>query len=436
MMKTILSFLGVLLLSTVIFSHLGIAQVRYTNQTADLREGPAAYHEFLLRLYINNKVELDSTEGYWNRVWFKDTRGWLPSYTLSEAQISSDEMKSDSMQSRMGLMFSQLNNEDPVTEEDLTASPAQVSAAVKGFSEKWARTRGLDYSVNFERYLIEPASPTEFQNFIGVRDRPMNDYQQRRMLYPRAIYIPYPNPSIDQVGYAVASAVAQKGLVSNYPLQRYLDLISGLVVENSHRPELDFSILILDVDDIQGYSLPGNYIFISKGALKQMQTEAELVHFIAHEVAHLVFGHGIVEYLEQEPRIKQESMLEEMRRKLAANNAEDQATEEERTNEQRLTDMGDGFYDAINSERLEEYEFEADYWGIIYTYLSGYNPNEAVKYLERLQRFENPSESITEWNGLKLAKRITAVNSQISELNLGEGNTSSDLFQRLIDSLE
>lgn len=435
-MKTLLSISGVLLLCTVMFSQSGMAQVKYTNQTADMREGPAAYHEFLLRLYINNKVELDSSSGYWDRIWFKETIGWVPSYTLSDTKVDQDKLKADSLQNRMNLMFSQLNNEDPVTEEQLTASPAQVSAAVKGFAEKWRRNRGIEYTVDFERYLIDPASPTEFENFIGVRNREMTRYEKRRFLYPEAIFVPYTDPAIDQVGYAVASAVAQKGLVSNYPLQRYLDLLSGLIVENSHKPELDFKVLILDIEKVDGYSLPGNFIFISKGALKQMQTEAELVHFLAHEIAHLVFSHGMVEYKEQEPRIKRESMLDEMRRKLAENEAADQATDEERTNEQRLTDMGDGFYDSANSERLEEYEFEADYWGIIYTYLSGYNPNEAVKYLERLQLTEDTSDRISEWNGLKLEKRIKAINNQINDLNLGTGNTSSDLFQRLINSLD
>ncbi|MCP9291069.1 MULTISPECIES: M48 family metallopeptidase [Gracilimonas] len=434
MMKKLLSSFGVLLFCTVMFGQSALAQVKYTNQTADMRKGPAAYHEFLLRLYINNKVELDSTQGYWDRIWFKETLGWVPSYTLSDSKISEDKLQSDSLQSRMNLMFSQIDGDDADVEEELVASPTQVSAAVKGFAEKWRRARDIEYTVDFEKFQIEPASPTEFQNFIGVRERKMNPQQERRLLYPDAIFVPYTDPAIDQVGYAVASAVAQRGLVSNYQLQRYLDLLSGLIVENSHKPELDFKVFILDSEAVQGYSLPGNYIFVSKGALKQMRSEAELVHFLAHEIAHLVFSHGMVEYKEQEPRVKRESLLDEMRRKLAEEGAENQATEEERENEQRITDWTDGFYDAANSERLESYEFDADYWGIIYTYLSGYNPNEAIKYLNRIQISE--TEAITEWSGLSLERRIEAINEQIDDLNLGSGNTSSELFQRLMNSLD
>ena len=433
-MKNLLSSFGVLLLCTAIFSQTASAQVKYTNQTADMREGPAAYHEFLLRLYINNKVELDSTQGYWDRIWFKNTRGWVPSYTLSDSKISEEKLQSDSLQSRMNLMFSQINNKEADAEEELVASPTQVSAAVKGFAEKWRRARDIEYTVDFEKFQIEPASPAEFQRFISVREREMTRLEKRKLLYPRAIFVPYTDPSIDQVGYAVASAVAQKGLISNYELQRYLDLLSGLIVENSHKPELDFKVFILDSQAVEGYSLPGNYIFVSKGALKQMRSEAELVHFLAHEIAHLVFSHGMVEYKEQEPRVKRESLLDEMRRKLEEENAEDQATEEERENEQRITDWADGFYDAANSERLESYELDADYWGVIYTYLSGYNPNEAIKYLNRIQISE--TEAITEWSGLSLERRVAAINDQIDDLNLGSGNTSSELFQQMMDSLD
>jgi hypothetical protein len=431
MKKLILSFFGVLFVSTAILSYSGIAQTKYTNQTADMREGPAAYHEFLLRLYINNKVELDSSQGYWDRIWFKQTRGWVPSYTLSDQQLDQDKLESDSLQSRMNLMFSQMDGEESSSEENLAASPAQVSAAVKGFAEKWRATQNINYNVDLDRYLIEAPSPTEFQNFIGIRERKLQRMQKRRLLYPDAIFVPYTDPAVDQIGYAVATAVAQKGLIANYQLQRYLDLLSGLIVENSHKPELDFSIFILDEDEVQGYSLPGNYVFISKGALKQMRSEAELVHFLAHEIAHLVFSHGMLEYQEREEKIKAESMFDELNRKLADEN---RYTEEEEAIRNKLNEMTDQLYDYINSDRLEEYEVEADYWGIIYTYLSGYNPNEAVKYLNRIQISD--TEARMEWNGLSLENRISAINRQISKLNLGTGNTSSELFNRLMDSLD
>ena len=431
MKNTIIIFFGVLLFSTAIVNSSVMGQeIKYTNQTADMREGPAAYHDLLLRLYINNRVELDSTQGYWDRIWFEETRGWVPGYTLSDDKTNSDKLQSDSLQSRMDLMFSQMDGEGDTEEEQLTASPAQVSAAVKGFAEKWRESKDMDITVDLERFMIDAPSTTEFRNFIGVRERDMTRQQKRRLLYPEAIFVPYTDPAIDQIGYAVATAVAQDGLVSNYPVQRYLTLLSALIVENSHKPELNFDVFILDTNEVQGYSLPGNFVFISKGALKQMRSEAELVHFLAHEVAHLVFSHGMLEYKEREEKIRSESMFDELDRKLAD---EDRYTEEEQGIRDNLNEMADQLYDYINSDRLEEYEVKADHWGIIYTYLSGYNPNEAVKYLNRIQISE--TEARMEWNGLSLENRIKAINEQINEMNLNSGNVNTDLFNRLIDNI-
>lgn len=431
MKKTIITFFGVLMFSTVILNApIQAQQIKYTNQTADMREGPAAYHDLLLRLYINNRVELDSSQGYWDRIWFEETRGWVPNYTLSDGKTGSDQLQSDSLKSRMDLMFSQMDGDEESAEEELTASPAQVSAAVKGFAEKWRESKEMDITVDLERFMIDPPSTTEFQNFIGVRERDMTRQEKRRLLYPEAIFVPYTDPAIDQIGYAVASAVAQEGLVSNYPLQRYLTLLSALIVENSHKPELNFDVLILDTNEVQGYSLPGNFVFISKGALKQMRSEAELVHFLAHEVAHLVFSHGMLEYKEREEKIRSESMFDELDRKLAG---EDRYTEEEQGIRDNLNEMADQLYDYINSDRLEEYEVTADQWGIMYTYLSGYNPAEAVKYLNRIQISE--TEARMEWNGLSLENRVKAINEQINSQNLNNGNVNTDLFNRLVDDL-
>ena len=422
-------FTLIFLLCCISLSSTVLAQVKYTNQTTDMRSGPAAYYDMLLRLYLNNRVDLDSSQGYWNKIRFQGTRGWVPSYTLSDTRVGEDLLRSDSLESRMNLMFSQLNNEGEANEQDLVASAAEVSAAVKGFAEKFRKARGIDYTVDLERFQIEAPSPTEFESFIGVRNRNLTQFQRRRFLYPGPTFIPYPDPAIDQIGYAVATVVAQEGLVSNYQLQRYMDLLSGLIIENSHRPELDVSVFILDTDEVQGYSLPGNYVFVSRGAVKQLNNEAELVHFLSHEIAHLVFSHGTLEYREREERIRAENAFDELRAKID----QEDPDEELRSLEQKLTDWANEVYDYINKDRLEEYETDADYWGSVYTYLSGYNPAESIKYLNRIRISE--AEARMEWNGLALENRIKAIGAQMNNFERN-GNVNSDLFSRLKATLE
>lgn len=423
--------LAKLFLLGVLFAQIPVvnAQVRYTNQTTDMRNGPAAYYELILRLYINNQVYLDSTHGYWGFIHFQDKKGWVPSYTLSAQKVGSETMKSDSLQKRMSLMFSQLNNTGNANPDEMVASAAQVSAAVKGFAEKYRKARGIEITVDLERYRLPAPSPAEYQAFIGVRNRGLTNLQRRKYLYPEATFIPFTDPAIDQIGYAVASVVAQDGLVSNYALQRYLDLLTALIVENSHRPEIDVKVFVLDTDEVQGYALPGNFVFISKGAIKQMNNEAELVHFLSHEIAHIVFSHGMLEYRERDEKIRAENAFDELRAKVDAQSPDADL----RTMEQGLTDWAHEVYDYIHKDRLEAYEIDADKWAGVYTYLSGYNPAEAVKYLQRIQISE--TEARMEWNGLALENRVKAINRGISHLEK-TGNVNNDLFERLKNAID
>ena len=138
----------------------------------------------------------------------------------------------------------------------------------------------------------------------------------------------------------------------------------------------------------------------------------------------------MVEYKEREEKIKAESMFDELDRKLAGENRYSEEEEESRKN---LNTMANELYDYINSDRLEAYEVEADHWAVIYTYLSGYNPAQAIPYLNRIQISE--TEARMEWDGLTLEKRIEALNQQINAMNLNHGNTNTDLFERLMDTL-
>ena len=74
-------------------------------------------------------------------------------------------------------------------------------------------------------------------------------------------------------------------------LTRYVALIGQALAANSGRPELTFYFAVLDSEQVNAYSTPGGYIFVTRGALKQMQDEAELAAVLAHEIAHVQLRH-------------------------------------------------------------------------------------------------------------------------------------------------
>lgn len=403
-------------------------QVKYTNQTVDMREGPGGFYDMILRLYMNNEVRVDSTQGYWEFVKYQTKTGWIPKYALGDKQLKDDAMQSDSLKRRMNLMFAQISGGDGADAgtNELSASPAQVAAAVKGFAKKYRESKDIAGNVDLDKFMIDPFTVNEYLRFRSGRAIDLRIIDRQRLLYPSAIFLPYADPAIDQIGYAVASVVAQEGLVENYEAQKYLDLMLALIVEFSHKPDLEAHAFILATDEVVGYSLPGNYIFISKGAIKEMRNESELAHFLGHELAHLIFSHGMVEYKARGTKIRADDAFAEM---------DEMFEEDERYDsiDQELSMWADEVYDYVHKDRLEAYEIEADKWAVVYTYLAGLDPYQSVNYLNRINI--STEEGRMEWNGLTLEKRRELLNQATSNPRLKTGKIDTDQFQKIKSSL-
>src|SRR5258708_37675708 len=68
---------------------------------------------------------------------------------------------------------------------------------------------------------------------------------------------------------------------------------------SSTRREVPYHFGILDSEVVTAYAMPGGFVFITRGALANMSSEAELAGVLAHEIAHVEGRH-----LEKEVRAK------------------------------------------------------------------------------------------------------------------------------------
>lgn len=92
-----------------------------------------------------------------------------------------------------------------------------------------------------------------------------------------------------EIGKVVAGKV-----LYNYPpvqndrLQQYVRLIGETLVPYSERPNQSWHFAVVDAGDvINAFSTPGNFVFVTSAAIKQMKSEAELANVIGHEIAHV-----------------------------------------------------------------------------------------------------------------------------------------------------
>ncbi len=70
-------------------------------------------------------------------------------------------------------------------------------------------------------------------------------------------------------------------------LQKYVSNIGRGISALVGRPELNYHFAVLDSELVNTFSTPGGYVFVSLGALRLMDNEAQLAGVVAHELSHI-----------------------------------------------------------------------------------------------------------------------------------------------------
>jgi len=371
----------------------------------DLRDGPGVFHEWTGRLFKGTVIKLHETEEGWIRISTREYNGWIPDYPELFDGNESETDENDFEGIRHSI-YSNFGDEEYDSENSGGfASPTQVAAAVRGFSRQYSIQRAGESQSGIELQSLSEIDPRVYRNFKRDRIGRWNRNRAQRRFAISADDVLLFDHKNESIGWAVAKRLASEGIIQNTEFQNYLSLLGFMITESSHRYDLQMHIYLMDKESISGYSTPAGVIFIAKGAVEFMQSEAELVYFIAHELAHIQFRHGIREVEEREVSIKRDEAFVELRQLLA----DEPGNEEYERVTGELSDWADQVFEYIVSERLNEYEYAADYWALVYMYRLGYDPGSALNLLRRIHLEEGGFQreiGTLEWKGPALENRI------------------------------
>lgn len=92
---------------------------------------------------------------------------------------------------------------------------------------------------------------------------------------------------------ADAQIVGQVGLYDDPELQAYVEDLGQSLAARSERPDLPWSFKVLDDPAINAFALPGGYVYVTRGILSHMESEAELAMVMGHEAGHVTARHGV-----------------------------------------------------------------------------------------------------------------------------------------------
>jgi predicted Zn-dependent protease len=90
-------------------------------------------------------------------------------------------------------------------------------------------------------------------------------------------------------------AAASIGLVDDEGLQSYVSAIGKELAATSERPALPWEFRVVDDPSPNAFALPGGYIFVTRGLLSIMGSEAELAAVLGHEIGHVTARHSVAQ---------------------------------------------------------------------------------------------------------------------------------------------
>lgn len=359
--KTINTIIIGILLSLAIVG-LYAEDVTIQRERTYLREGAGSYFPVLTEIPVKIRVSIISMEDSWLKVKYNKYEGFI-SETATKTQA-----KRNDIFAKMGSSKAEVN-----------VGRHGMSAGVKGFGERF--TKAFKGNPSFvtaaEKYELNPKEYDKFRKDTYKKTN-LNKIRKSYPL-PKREKPDYFTAAQEGFGLGTASAIANLGLFKNSIMQEYINSLGHLLVDGSDVRDVNFKFFVLDIPEANAYACPGGYIFITRGMLKAIDNEAELVCILAHEIAHVSRFHGLKELDKRKNQIAAEDAFDEL-----DEDTYDAYDEETKQAEAELEDEAFSMYETLFQGRLDAYEKEADTIGMLFAVRAGYNPSAMSSILIRL----------------------------------------------------
>lgn len=249
---------------------------------------------------------------------------------------------------------------------------------------------------------------------IGCADNPITG--ERELMF-------FPEEQDLEIGRVYAPELEKYlgGRIKDEQLQNYINNIGQKISRYSHKPSWEYHFTALNHNSINAFALPGGYIFITKGMLEKLETEAQLAGILAHETVHVV------------ARDTSNAMSNQIGLGLLLSTAAYYEGTVAGAAAASITQM------IINLKYSREDESQADRGGMSYMAAAGYNPFGMVEVMQILEQLhhEGYDEFLSSHPSPVNRIRYLKIEIDVKYKNFAELKTGTDDYQRFVlDRLE
>jgi predicted Zn-dependent protease len=229
---------------------------------------------------------------------------------------------------------------------------------------------------------------------------------------------------------AMGQEEAQKVAASMPILQQQAvqDMVKRVGMEmakSSERPELPWSFTVLDDPVVNAFALPGGPIFITRGIITNMNSEAELASVLGHEIGHVTARHSASQMSKQQ--------LASMGLGVASVISPTAA---------QFAGVAEQGLGLLMLKYGRDDETQADKLGYRYMRTANWDPREAVKMFQMLQKTSGtdkegrpPTWMSTHPDPGDRAQRASARLKELANTNLESMRRNREQFMRAVDGL-
>jgi predicted Zn-dependent protease len=170
--------------------------------------------------------------------------------------------------------------------------------------------------------------------------------------------------------YAPQIEEALGGRIPDENLQNYVNHIGQRMARVCHRPDLSYYFAAVEGGGANAIAVPGGYVYITKGLLNELKSEAQLAAVLGHEVGHVVARDTMA-------AISRQIGMTAILVAAVASDAPPQVA--------GATSFISG---VLTLQYSREDEKDADLTGLSYMAQAGYDPNGMVETMNVLQELQ------------------------------------------------